>query len=239
MNHAVRGARFKVALLILFTSWFFPGCGGDGEQVVADLSVHFADARLEAAVREAVQKLSGSLFPWDLTGLAALTAEDEEIANLDGIEYCVNLTELDLSRNNIADIGPIRTLGKLTILELDDNSIVELDALEGISDLRNLLLRRNHILRIDAVADLTNLTLLALGDNRISEIGPLGGLLVLTSLGLEDNEIEDIAPLAQNASAGGLGTGDSVNLSGNPLSPPSVEALIPYLEGKGVAVTYP
>jgi len=239
MNHRLCGRRFLAVVLVVVSCRLLSGCGSDEEQVVADLSVHFADAQLEAVVREALQKLSGSIFPWDLTGLVTLNAEGKNIANLGGIEFCVNLAELDLSKNNISVIRPLRALEKLSILELDDNAIIDLAPLQEISGLKQLRLRRNLVQRIEALAGLQSLTLLTLGNNRINDISPLEGLLNLVSLDLEANEIEDLYPLARNVAAKGLGTGDSVILSGNPLSSLSVELVVPFLKEKGVSVTYP
>jgi len=52
---------------------------------------------------------------------------------------------------------------------------------------------------------------------------------------LHNNLIADIYPLVQN---GGLGTGDIVYLSGNPLSEDSINIYIPELVARGVIVTY-
>jgi len=45
----------------------------------------------------------------------------------------------------------------------------------------------------------------------------MGGLTNLTELDLRFNEIEDISPLVENSKNGGLGEGDLVWLTGNPL----------------------
>ena len=81
----------------------------------------------------------------------------------------------------------------------------------------------------------TKLTTLNLYDNQISDISPLANLTNLIYLYLRDNQISDISPLVQNA---GLGTGDDVYLSGNPLSSDSINIYIPQLQARGVTVSY-
>lgn len=69
--------------------------------------VTFIDPNLEAAIREAIGKVTGSICRWDLEGLTSLSASERNIADLTGLEYCTNLTELDLRGNEISDISPL------------------------------------------------------------------------------------------------------------------------------------
>jgi hypothetical protein len=69
--------------------------------------VTFADTNLEAAIREAIGKATGSICRSDLEGLTSLSASEKNIADLIGLEYCTNLTELDLGYNQISDISPL------------------------------------------------------------------------------------------------------------------------------------
>jgi Leucine-rich repeat (LRR) protein len=69
--------------------------------------------------------------------------------------------------------------------------------------------------------------------NQISDISPLANLTNLTELGLWQNQISDISALVENS---GLGSGDTVYLTGNPLSTTSVKVYIPQLEARGVEV---
>jgi len=62
-----------------------------------DAEVAFADPNLEAAVREAIGIPEGSIYPSDLGELTSLNATEKNIADLTGLEYCTNLTELNLS----------------------------------------------------------------------------------------------------------------------------------------------
>jgi len=88
-----------------------------------------------------------------------------------------------------------------------------------------------------------------LRSNRISDLTPLSGLVDLgdwppafcrpvwegveVPLDLAYNQIADISALVLNE---GLSEGDGINLSGNPLSPDSIDLYIPQLEERGVNV---
>jgi Leucine-rich repeat (LRR) protein len=69
--------------------------------------VAFPDPNLETAIREALDKPSGAIHASELAGLANLTASDSGIENLLGLQYCTNLTDLDLWHNQISDIFPL------------------------------------------------------------------------------------------------------------------------------------
>lgn len=108
------------------------------------------------------------------------------------------------------------TTGDLASLQMIDASnarISNLAGLEGAVNLRRLSLR----------------------DNRIEDVQALSGLTRLVELDLEGNAISDIAPLAAN---GGLGQGDKVVLSGNPLDQTAQATDLPALEDRGVFVGF-
>ncbi|UCG55141.1 MAG: leucine-rich repeat domain-containing protein, partial [Dehalococcoidia bacterium] len=87
----------------------------------------------------------------ELANLEVLLANNKNISNLSGIEYCINLIELDLSNNQVVDISKLNTLTDLEILNL----------------------RNNNIVNIYAISRLVNLTWLDLQDNDIGDIWPL------------------------------------------------------------------
>ena len=74
---------------------------------VEPVAVFFADPNLEAAVREALPKPEGQLTVADVESLTTLDASNRGIRLLGGLEYAVNLTTLNLSRNLITDLGPL------------------------------------------------------------------------------------------------------------------------------------
>lgn len=150
----------------------------------------FPDSNLETQIRWwAIYKPEGPIHPFDFEELTSLDIEDENIADLSGLQYCSNLTELKLTLNQISDILPL--------------------------------------------VSLTNLTTLDFTWNKITDISSLASLTSLNSVDLKNNQISDIRPLISNS---GLSMGDSVNLSGNPLSDMSVDVYVPKLEKRGVEV---
>ena len=190
-----------------------------------------------------------------LTNLTHLSLMDNTLSDISALSGLTNLTWLDLSINTLSDISALSKLTNLTHLSLMDNSILDISALSGLTNLTHLWLHNNSISDVSALSGLTHLTLLWLGNNAISDISAVSGLTHLTllwlrrnaisdisvvsglthltNLGLNGNSISDISPLVANT---GLGSGDSVDVWGNPLSAVSINTHIPTLQSRGVNV---
>lgn len=240
---------FAVVLLLVVV-----GMGGCSSE---EQGISFADPNLEAAIRAAIVKPSGPIYKADLAGLTSFEALGRGIVDLAGLQYATSLTHLYLSDNQIPDISVLASLTGLIELYLGWNQIGDISAVASLTGLTVLNVCSNHISDISALAGLVSLTELYLDGNQISDISPLAGLtslrelylysnqisdisalehlVSLTTLDLGDNQISDISPLVANA---GLGEGDFVALTDNPLSEASLEVYIPQLEGRGVTVLY-
>jgi len=119
-------------------------------------------------------------------------------------------------RQTLPDAGDIITAAELA-------AVTELHAAgRGISDLAG-------------IEALTALTVLDLADNQITEPLPLYYLTALRTLDLGGNSITSAWYLLKNA---GLDAGDSVNLTDNPLTAPSLTDYIPAMVSRGVALSY-
>jgi len=158
--------------------------------------VTFRDPNLESAIRGALGKPEGVITDSDLKKLITLDASGRGIQDLTGIERCVNLEELFLSRNRISDISPLGQLTKLKRLYLDENEISDISSLENLVSLQVLFLNDNRIRDIHPLANLTDLVILNLNNNQIEDISPLANLNNLLKLYLENNQIRDIDALA-------------------------------------------
>jgi len=156
----------------------------------------FPDPDLEAALRAAIGKPTGHIYESDLVGLTSLFATDSSIANLSGLEHCINLVTLDLHNNQIGSISALAGLTKLQWLDLSYNLISDVSPLAGLTSLKWLYLYNNQIGNITPLINLTKLVDLYLHWNQISNISPLTNLTSLTRLSLFLNQISNISPLA-------------------------------------------
>ena len=171
----------------------------------------------------------------DLTKLTVLQLRQNNISDISAVAGLTNLTELNLYTNWVSDISPVAGLTNLTWLSLGFNNISDISVVAGLTKLTYLYLYGNWVSDISPVAGLTNLTWLSLGLNNISDISAVSGLINLTSLDLYGNWVSDISPLVANT---GLGSGDTVYVTGNPLSYLSIKTHIPTLQSRGVTVYF-
>ena len=170
-----------------------------------------------------------------LNNLTWLILHNNSISDLSPLKGLNYLISLELSDNSISDISPLAGLNNLIWLELHNNSISDISPLAGLNNLTKLYLSDNSISDISPLAGLTNLRILGLSGNSISDISPVAGLINLIELSLENNSISDISPLVANA---GLGSGDTVSVSENPLNHASINIHIPALQSGGVEVYF-
>ncbi len=219
-------------------------------------SVNIPDPNIRHAIRKALGKARDAVITLeDMARLTELEVTRKTITNLTGLEHATNLTKLVLRSNAIADLSPLAGLTQLTFLHLGSNRISSIFSLARLTQLRQLYLEKNTISNISLLAGFTNLTTLELGHNNITDISPLERLTQLTKLGLHNNSISNISllerltqltelylqnnaisdlwPLVANT---GLGSGDTLNVRGNPLSDLSFNTHIPTLQSRGVNV---
>ena len=128
--------------------------------------------------------------------LTLLLGSYQEITDLTGLEYAVNLEDLFLYFNNIVDISPLASLTNLRHLTLGYNDISDVSPLSGLVNLEDLYIKDNDISDVSPLSGLVNLERLYLKRNDISDVSPLSGLVNLLELSLENNSIVDVSPLA-------------------------------------------
>ena len=183
-----------------------------------DRIVLVPDPNLEAAIRSTIGKPSGTLLEGDLLQLTSLTANYAGIADLTGLEYAANLTNLDLtenslssltplsqcasleslylSGNDVTDISPLSGLTSLLILNLAGNPINDLSPLQSLTQLEELYLADHTYGSIAPLSNLTNLRLLRLRNAGVSDVNALSGLALIDFLDLTANSIADLTPLS-------------------------------------------
>jgi len=126
MERRVPNSRFLGALLLATTLLL-----GAISAAEADEYVVFGDSSLRAAVvgqlvRQGQLPLGSdgtTIAPSDADTLTALSAPNQGIARLDGLQHAENLASLDLHGNEIADISALGGLTKLTTLDVSGNHL--------------------------------------------------------------------------------------------------------------------
>lgn len=159
-------------------------------------NVEFPDENLAAVIRVTLAlKPKDRITHQKLKELTTLSAYNNSIADLTGLEHATNLATLELFDNHINDITPLTNLTNLMRLYLGGNQINDITQIGKIKSLTKLSLYRNPIQDISPLNQLTNLSELVLGNNQITDISSLADLTQLQALYLGDDSITDITPL--------------------------------------------
>ncbi len=162
--------------------------------------VRVPDAHLREAVCRARRKPvpDGEMIPKEiLTGLYFLDARDQDIADLTGLEHCINLGEARLLHNRIQNLEPLKHCRNLQSLDVSHNAVEDLTPLRGIGErLQYLNIENNRVRSLEGVEALTNLNCLYASGNEIEDLSPVSGLEKLYTLDVNHNRIQNIDPVA-------------------------------------------
>ncbi|MFC1731536.1 leucine-rich repeat domain-containing protein [candidate division KSB1 bacterium] len=194
----------------------------------------------------------------NLTKLKELSlTQHHTFSDISPLAGMTEMRELDLDGNLITDISPLAGMTKLEYLRLDYSPVADISALANMIELREVYFIAGTFADISPISGLENLEILQAFDckiediplldnlvnlihlrllhNNITDISSLKNVISLKAVELGYNQIEDILPLVENS---GIGNGDYVDLSGNPLNEQSVNEYIPALQNRGVNVSY-
>lgn len=133
-------------------------------------------------------------------------ARQNGVKSLEGLEYAVNMTQLDLAGNEIVDLTPIKNCKKLEKLDLSSQystsqykELSDISPLENLTNLKVLRLKSNDIEDVSILKNLINLEELDLFGNR--KIKSIEGFEKLTKLKIlllnRTRSIKDITPLKE------------------------------------------
>jgi Leucine-rich repeat (LRR) protein len=106
-----------------------------------------------------------------------------DIIDLDGVQFCINAKNIDVSNNRITDLSPLIGLKNLEELNLSDNQIGYIDCLSNLESLKTVQLSNNYIEDISPLFELRKLEFVELSGNNID----IEQIDILTGLGITVN----------------------------------------------------
>src|SRR5690242_14547417 len=119
MNRIIATPALACLLLAMLTA------GSRAADAASETPV-FKDKNLEKAVRKFVFEKRDNDKPIveaDVVNLSTIQGVGMAITDLSGLEKCVNLASLDLSKNKVKSLAPLKGLTKLQYLNLADNLV--------------------------------------------------------------------------------------------------------------------
>lgn len=161
----------------------------------------------------------------DMEHLYSFYLIEEEIKELSGLEYAVNLFDFNVFGNTEElDLAPLAQLPELNYISIGDTQIKDYSVLKNIKNLQSLSIVNNQLDDLSFLQGLKNLTDITLQNNGIKDISALSSLEKLNFINLANNQIKDLTPLI--ASKNSL---YSLDLTGNPIEDISILAQLEEL----------
>lgn len=186
--------------------------------VVAPTQAIINDTNLTQAIGWTLNTSSTNFNDLDLSVLTQLRLSGADLSSLSGLEFAVNLRELEFTANTTTNLSVLQPLTKLESLKVYSTSLTDASVLAEMTNLTSLtiyatsltnlaflqnLKKLTHLdVKVHAgasflpVAGLTNLVSLDLSDNTVGNLNILAALTRLTSLGLSGSRITDAGPIA-------------------------------------------
>lgn len=159
--------------------------------------VTIPDSNLNKIVHnELLIPMSDPLTSEDLARLVFISARNSDIADLTGMEYCVNLLHADFSYNKISNLTPLSGNEAIQYLDISYNSLEDIEAISTIINIQNLNIRsanqgsyiENHF-DLSPLLKLAKISILDISDNQITVCDVISQLISLTELTAEQFEI--------------------------------------------------
>ncbi|GGD79549.1 stalk domain-containing protein [Paenibacillus nasutitermitis] len=187
------GIAVRLFMFVFVLSLVFPGQASMEELAQEPV---IKDENLEQAIHSWLGKKGDEpLTKADLESLTVVSLSGKGIKDLQGLEYAVNVTELDLNNNEITDLTPLKQLSKIRHLSLKANQISSIEELSALKEMKYLEISWNQISSLEVVKQLPRLIELDADHNQISNVQALPGASELAYLKMRDNAIENITPL--------------------------------------------
>lgn len=106
--------------------------------------------------------------PYYLEDIEEFELSTSDIIDLDGVQFCIHATTIDVSNNRITDLSPLTGLANLEELDLSYNEIGDIDVLSNLRNLKSVLLSNNSIDDISPLFGLEKLEYADLSGNKIN-----------------------------------------------------------------------
>ncbi len=135
------------------------------------------DKMLAETIARSLHKDKADITADDLKSIKEIHARGMDIQTLDGLEYCENLSYLDLSGNRIEVLNALHDLRNLEVIDLSKNLLRDITALHDFRNLKRLNLSRNnlYVMDISAINTMINLEELNLDRCKVDSITYLEG----------------------------------------------------------------
>ena len=147
------------------------------------------------------------------------------IRNIEFLSSIKTIIKLNLSNNFISDLSFLLNKENISELDLSYNELIDISSIGELKKIKTLLLNNNFISDISGIMNLINLEYLDLNHNIIVDVSPLNNLKGLKNLSIEYNKIETLYPLKNLLNLLSLNFVSSLSANNNPLQTPPMQTV--------------
>ena len=159
--------------------------------VLAPVPSVLTDTNLTQSIAWTLGSPANNFSSLALADLNQLIVNAGTIKSLAGLQWAVNLTNLEFTATSITNLAPLQTLTKLQSLTIRSSSLLNGSALAGMSNLTRLTLEASALTNLDFLQNLPQLTQLSLTTRTVKNFQALASLTNLTTLQLPDHSPGD------------------------------------------------
>ena len=147
-------------------------------EVIPGRLIDIPDPNLRALLEETLG--TKAIRPSTMATLTTLNAKERNISDITGLEFAVNLEELNISGNPISGFSPLAGCTNLIrLFAWDTPNISDISPLANLTKLEQLEVTGSDVHDISSLVRLTNLRVLQFYSSDISDISPLSGMTKL------------------------------------------------------------
>lgn len=187
-----------------------------------------------------------------MKGLTVLSACNNDLKKIEGLEKLEKFTTLILVGNKVEDVSGLKGIKSLTELSLADNGLTSLMALNGLGGIKSLDISNNKLSSLSGISSLSSLETLTAVNCGLSDIAALSKLTGLVTIDLSGNKIGDLSALRQTgvttltlvdcnikslSTVSGIRTLRTLNVSDNPIEDVTPIISLPTLETLDISST--
>lgn len=134
----------------------------------------------------------------DVANITELELSNENITSIKGLENFTSLNKINISKNKITNIGSLSKLSNVSVLNLSNNNgITDFTPILNSKGLTELYLSSMGINNVEFLSGLSNVSTLDLSSNSISDISSITNMNNITNLNVSGNTsltlLDDIA----------------------------------------------
>lgn len=189
-----------------------PACRAD------DFVVTVSDPALLEALTGPQDKEAGSATELRCSQFAKLVnLRASGVADLSGLEYAVNLSNVTLRDSPVTSLEPLARLPRLQSLTVSGGRLSSLEPVRHMPALLSLDVTNSSVSDLSPLASVPALAYLKANDNAISDISALAGLTQLAWVDLSGNLITDVSAFSSNRTVETLLLNDNLITSAAPL----------------------